>query len=495
MTHRYVDNSWHLNDDPDYYRNKSSYDRETRNWYNPNTQKSTTHDLTSYYIEPTEVIDFAEVCLMGVVETSRVERCRELYASEDFSEQEDASRQPFRLKNVSDIRRDESFISESCAEESVVDCEQHYIEHISDTDSINQEDLTTDDDDDDDASFDSNESETENGEEESLLDKLLDGELLDGDFAMIPLEPLMAPIISNVYRNFQDEFDTYETHDHRQRSVDGSRLATSQVLVHDRDPFESRRSCENTSSSSSTVSSTPSVSSSNSTSRNLLNDHHHPKTTDADFSISTDHQRNTEYSSARLSYRHDDQVDVDAVQLLERAHERLERQSLQDTVEFLREKLTMKNDEIECLNDQLRRAVYTKCDLVMAQADLEQCHDTEISKRRIDVKELKQQNYTLLEEYSMKEKELLTELLTLTHTLKDVQIRHRDEMDDKERLHRNQILEKDYQIAQLTVELQTAKMKYETFKQDHMNGLYDSGVHKQQQPRRKTTIKKIFHTQ
>lgn len=436
MTYHYQSQMWQL----------QNSDSKERHWISPNRRQSAKSNSASYYVQPTEVIDFAEVCLMEDI----TDNVASTQLHDDLSSSESASKKNINEPVLPALSKVESFISESCAGESVEG--DHYIHHVGEADSIYSEDLTTDDDNDD--SYES-ESLTHDDEDEELLDKLL-----DGDFAMMPLEAPMASSYSGSNVG---------------KSNDGS-LATSEVLIHNHDPFGARYGSP---SSNSTVSSIQPASTeySNSTSRRSMDDH---PITSCSFSAST---------LSRQGHRYD-LDDIDAIDLLERAHERLERQSLQDTVEYLREKLNSKNEEIECLNDQLRRAVSTKCDLVLAQAELEQCHDTAVAKRREDLKELKHQNYTLLEEYSMKEKELLTELLTLSSKLKSAENRHRDEMDDLERIHRNQILEKDYQIAQLTVELQTAKMKYEACKQDLANGL---GVSRK--PRRKTTIKKIFHTQ
>jgi hypothetical protein len=452
-----------------------SEERETKSWYHPRTQQSPTLDLTSYYVEPTEVIDFAEVCLMDAfhANTSNTEDnlYDNIYASEIYSEK--YSRHSHLETPV--ILSDESFISESCADDET----EHYVEHVSESHSICNEELTNGD---DDSTYDS-ESETENDDEE-LLDQLL-----DEDFAMLPVELSRSTSQfsgSHVHnKTIQDEFikKCHVAIDPQTQSRDGSQ-ATNAIFAHTHDPFESRYE---SSSSSSTVSSIQPAStecSHSASRRTSSHDHQH-----TNYGVSTGNPSSNVCSSSQLSYRHDHHEDIDAANLLERAHERLERQSLHDTVDYLREKLNAKNDEIECLNDQLRRAVTTKCDLVLAQAELEQYHDTTIAKRKENVKVLKQQNFTLLEEYSLKEKELLTELLTLSSKLKDAEKRHRDEIEDMERLHRNQILEKDYQIAQLTVELQTAKLKYETCKQDQ--GLYDG----RDKPRRKTTLKKIFHTQ
>lgn len=155
----------------------------------------------------------------------------------------------------------------------------------------------------------------------------------------------------------------------------------------------------------------------------------------------------------------EEDIELDCKELLERAHDRIARQQLQDEVEKLKELLERKDTEIERLTGQLRRAISTKSDLVAAHSDLEKYHYDELQRKDTDVQSLKQSNAMLLEEYSNKEKELLNELVMLTEVLSASEKRHRLEREDMIRKHTNQMLEKDFEIAQLTVKLQISAMK------------------------------------
>ena len=125
----------------------------------------------------------------------------------------------------------------------------------------------------------------------------------------------------------------------------------------------------------------------------------------------------------------------------------------------MKELLDRKDTEIERLAGQLRRAITTKSDLVTAHSDLEQFHHDELQKKDTDVQSLRKSNAALLDEYSIKEKELLNELVMLTEKLYESERRNRFEREDMVRRHTNQMLEKDFEIAQLTVKLQIAAMK------------------------------------
>jgi hypothetical protein len=58
----------------------------------------------------------------------------------------------------------------------------------------------------------------------------------------------------------------------------------------------------------------------------------------------------------------------------------------------------------------------------------------------------------------------MNELTSLNNQLAELKSKHREEMDDWERMHRNEMLEKDFQIAQLTEDLRHAQGRYEATK-------------------------------
>jgi hypothetical protein len=144
----------------------------------------------------------------------------------------------------------------------------------------------------------------------------------------------------------------------------------------------------------------------------------------------------------------------DATQtLLDRAHERVAMQRLHEEIERLHDVLEQKNEEIEKLAGQLRQAVETKCDLVIAHTELERHHAFNLACKKKDVSALKEENRTLQEKRTEAELTLLNELVQLTDAMKEAEKAHQQELDDWERLHRNEMLEKDFQIAQLSEEL------------------------------------------
>lgn len=143
--------------------------------------------------------------------------------------------------------------------------------------------------------------------------------------------------------------------------------------------------------------------------------------------------------------------------LLERAHDRLHMQDLQDEIERLQAVIKRKNTELDNLAGQLRRAVATKCDLVLAHNELEVHHEQNLKRRDEGLMQLKRANLGLLEAQSEVEKDLLNEIITLTEKAKDMEQKHRAELGDWERLHKNEVAEKDFKIAQLREEIRLLK--------------------------------------
>ena len=135
--------------------------------------------------------------------------------------------------------------------------------------------------------------------------------------------------------------------------------------------------------------------------------------------------------------------------LLERAHDRLALQQLQDELVKLQTIVESKDQEIEHLSGQLRRAVSTKCDLVLAHTALERHHEYHLELEARQVQQLKRSHCSLQEEHSEIERQFLDEMVQLEQELKNTKTSHQQELDDWERMHRNEMLEKDFEIAQL----------------------------------------------
>jgi len=149
--------------------------------------------------------------------------------------------------------------------------------------------------------------------------------------------------------------------------------------------------------------------------------------------------------------------------ILEKAHDRIALQKVKEEMKALEQVVERRNEEIEILAVQLRRAVATKCDLILSHTDLEYHHELSLKSKGTDLVIIQKANYTLLEIRAEVEQEFMNELAALAESMKEASIKHRQEIRDRGRVHMNAMLEKDYQIAQLTEELRAAKKVHSKF--------------------------------
>lgn len=84
--------------------------------------------------------------------------------------------------------------------------------------------------------------------------------------------------------------------------------------------------------------------------------------------------------------------------LLEKAHDRLNMQNLFEEVGRLRLRIEKKDKEMEEMAGQLRRAVATKCDLVIAHTELERHHSFNLKQLEAASRQLLKANFGLVEE-------------------------------------------------------------------------------------------------
>lgn len=136
-----------------------------------------------------------------------------------------------------------------------------------------------------------------------------------------------------------------------------------------------------------------------------------------------------------------------AHQLLEKAQARLQLAEYEGKINDLKEELMEKNEKITTLTLQLRRATASKCDLVVACSDIE---SQKLSLEELHGREERKWKQMPLREQEVRaevEKEFMNELSLLM-----------DQMTDLKRRHRNQLLEKDFEIAQLQEKLRRKEM-------------------------------------
>jgi hypothetical protein len=153
----------------------------------------------------------------------------------------------------------------------------------------------------------------------------------------------------------------------------------------------------------------------------------------------------------------------DTATLLDRAHDRLHLQDLQDEVQHLKEIIAHKNEELEKLSGQLRRAVATKCDLVLAHNELELHHEQNLKRRDEGLMQLKRANLSLVEAQSEVEKDLLNEIFALNHKMSGLEEVHQRDVQEREEMHKYELSLKDKRIHRLQEEIR--KMRSNAKKQ------------------------------
>jgi hypothetical protein len=108
-----------------------------------------------------------------------------------------------------------------------------------------------------------------------------------------------------------------------------------------------------------------------------------------------------------------DDGSIDAAALIRMAKTRVGWQGLQDENTRLKEIIMTKDEELGVLHGQLRQAVATKCDLVVALQENEKVHEIDIYHHEENIFRMQAANKYILEQYSQTERELLNELIRL----------------------------------------------------------------------------------
>jgi len=155
----------------------------------------------------------------------------------------------------------------------------------------------------------------------------------------------------------------------------------------------------------------------------------------------------------------DDEQTAGTKDLLARVHDRLTISKLKEEIDQLKDVVDSKNTELEILAGQLRRAVETKCDLVLAHTEMERHHEHNLKAKDDEAHELMKANFGLMEGLADVEKELLNEIVKLQMEASEAKKQHIQELQDWERMHKNEMLERDCEIARLREEVRKLLLK------------------------------------
>ena len=124
--------------------------------------------------------------------------------------------------------------------------------------------------------------------------------------------------------------------------------------------------------------------------------------------------------------------EVDARDLLAQVNARMEQQRLMEEAKQLRAIIEQKDTEIEQLTGQLRMAISTKCDLVIAHTELERLHESDMERRKNYADEVKRHNLYLQEVRAEVEMEFMNELTQLATKVQETEERRQKDVEEKD---------------------------------------------------------------
>lgn len=144
----------------------------------------------------------------------------------------------------------------------------------------------------------------------------------------------------------------------------------------------------------------------------------------------------------------DDDEDIveSSKRLLRMADQRIQYQQHSDEVHDLKATILEMESKAEAMAEQLRRAMDTKCDLVLAQNEMERCHEQNLIAKDDEIKDMRKYVQELLDAQARSELNFMNEISSLARTLELVNAKHEKE-----------IKEKDAQIAELEYKMHSMK--------------------------------------
>ena len=95
---------------------------------------------------------------------------------------------------------------------------------------------------------------------------------------------------------------------------------------------------------------------------------------------------------------------------------------------------------------QLRRAVETKCDLVLAQNEMERCHEQDLIAKDDEIADLRAYVKELMEKQALDELNFMNEISSLSQQIAELGTEHK-----------NELMEKDFYINQLEMKIDSMK--------------------------------------
>jgi len=132
----------------------------------------------------------------------------------------------------------------------------------------------------------------------------------------------------------------------------------------------------------------------------------------------------------------DDSDDEDIVEssrrLLRCVDQRIQYQQQNDDVKHLKAQLKQMKAQAEAMAEQLRRAIETKCDLVLAQNEMERRHEQDGIAQDGEQRDLRKYIQEILETQAQSEMNFMNEIASLAGTMEANKAKHEKEIEGKE---------------------------------------------------------------
>jgi hypothetical protein len=167
------------------------------------------------------------------------------------------------------------------------------------------------------------------------------------------------------------------------------------------------------------------------------------------FSSDEEEEDNEEESNeAKATQESDDEEDIveSSKRLLRMADQRIQYQQHSDEVHDLKATVQDMESKAEAMAEQLRRAVETKCDLVLAQNEMERCHEQDLIAKDDEIMDMRKYIQELLDAQAKSELNFMNEISSLARKLELVDAKHNKEIE-----------EKDAQISELEQKIKSMK--------------------------------------
>eukprot|EP00536_Pseudo-nitzschia_multiseries_P011844 jgi/Psemu1/68067/estExt_Genemark1.C_4270007 len=128
----------------------------------------------------------------------------------------------------------------------------------------------------------------------------------------------------------------------------------------------------------------------------------------------------------------EEDIVVSSRRLLRCVDQRIQYQQQNDENASLRNQIEQMKAQAEAMAEQLRRAVETKCDLVLAQNEMERLHEQELIGKDDELRGLRMYIQDILEQQAQSELNFMNEISSLANTVEADKARHKEQLEEKE---------------------------------------------------------------